>query len=325
MSRPGRRQEDDINAAATGQLIYQVTDYREGDFAETDVAAALKANERDPSRAPLVADTIGPLCSNEKAAGSATNQDAEAGMLVVSEVAFAVNSKSTRQDATVETLIPVAFTVSSAGSNEVDKHARETNVARCLDQTGGFTQGQGGTVVAFAENQQAEIRLDDVLPQLNTGGGKPGQGYPAVLVEEAFQCHGSNVGPMGTIRAGNGNETGGVPFVPTEEDPVVFQTRIARNGRGQPKDVVDSLTSSEGGTHADSKPHVAGRFGVRRLTPLECERCQGMPDNFTKFGIDENGKTVKLSDSARYKLIGNSVAIPNVEWIMRRIAAQRER
>ena len=52
---------------------------------------------------------------------------------------------------------------------------------------------------------------------------------------------------------------------------------------------------------------------IRRLTPLECERLQGFPDGWT----DIPG----ASDSARYKALGNSVAIPCVEFVMGRIAA----
>ena len=51
---------------------------------------------------------------------------------------------------------------------------------------------------------------------------------------------------------------------------------------------------------------------IRRLTPLECERLQGFPD----FWTDLPG----ASDSSRYKALGNSVAIPCVEYIMRGIA-----
>jgi site-specific DNA-cytosine methylase len=97
--------------------------------------------------------------------------------------------------------------------------------------------------------------------------------------------------------------------------PVAFQTRIGRNGRGQPKEIVDALTSCEGGTHADSKPHVAGKFGVRRLTPRECERLQGFPDDYTN--IQFNGKPT--SDSPRYRALGNSMAVPNIQWIGKRI------
>ena len=55
---------------------------------------------------------------------------------------------------------------------------------------------------------------------------------------------------------------------------------------------------------------------IRRLTPLECERLQGFPDGWT----DLPG----ASDSARYKALGNSVAIPCVEYIMRGIAMAAE-
>ena len=49
---------------------------------------------------------------------------------------------------------------------------------------------------------------------------------------------------------------------------------------------------------------------VRRLTPLECERLQGFPDNWT----------AGESDNARYKALGNSVALPCVDYIMSGIA-----
>lgn len=60
---------------------------------------------------------------------------------------------------------------------------------------------------------------------------------------------------------------------------------------------------------------VAGSFGVRRLTPLECERLQGFPPGWTEG----------QSDTARYRQLGNAVAVPVVEWIGRRlVTADRE-
>ena len=100
---------------------------------------------------------------------------------------------------------------------------------------------------------------------------------------------------------------------------------------------------------------------VRRLTPLECERLQGYPDNWTLIGepeevevkdyeykydedgnvieknlvgthteteyfyTDSNGKKRKCSDSARYKALGNSIALPFWFYLLRRISAQYER
>lgn len=54
---------------------------------------------------------------------------------------------------------------------------------------------------------------------------------------------------------------------------------------------------------------------VRRLTPLECERLQGFPDGWTDIEVD--GK--QASDAARYKALGNSMAVPVMRWIGERI------
>ena len=58
---------------------------------------------------------------------------------------------------------------------------------------------------------------------------------------------------------------------------------------------------------------------IRYLTPLECERLMGWPDNQTKYGIDEKGSTVELSDNARYNLIGNGVVPQAVRAIIKNI------
>ena len=63
---------------------------------------------------------------------------------------------------------------------------------------------------------------------------------------------------------------------------------------------------------SDDKCIVERRNLIRRLTPLECERLQGFPDGWT----DIPG----ASDSARYKALGNSVAIPCVDFVLRGIA-----
>lgn len=74
----------------------------------------------------------------------------------------------------------------------------------------------------------------------------------------------------------------------------VVSTQSAR----QRKDAVDLVCQK-----ADVHAHL-----IRRLTPLECERLQGFPDGWT----DIPG----ASDSARYKALGNSVAIPCVDFVM---------
>lgn len=62
----------------------------------------------------------------------------------------------------------------------------------------------------------------------------------------------------------------------------------------------------------DSSMYIIQQYTVRRLTPLECLRLQGFPDDWLD-GLN-------LSDTAKYRMIGNSVAIPCVEYVMERIA-----
>jgi len=70
------------------------------------------------------------------------------------------------------------------------------------------------------------------------------------------------------------------------------------------------------------KPHnpiLLPNMRIRRLTPIECERLQGFPDGWTEYGLDEEGKKVKISDTQRYKLLGNAVTTNVVEFLGKRI------
>ena len=74
-----------------------------------------------------------------------------------------------------------------------------------------------------------------------------------------------------------------------------------------------SYTLTAGDRHA-----VSQGLSVRRLTPTECERLQGFPDNFTQ--IPYRGKPAeKCPDGPRYKALGNSMAVPCMAWIGERI------
>lgn len=70
------------------------------------------------------------------------------------------------------------------------------------------------------------------------------------------------------------------------------------------------------------KPEVI----VRRLTPKECERLQGFPDDWTNIGdwTDTKGKKHKTADAPRYKALGNSIALPFWSWLAERIVRQLE-
>lgn len=58
---------------------------------------------------------------------------------------------------------------------------------------------------------------------------------------------------------------------------------------------------------------------IRRLTPLECERLQAFPDNWTKTGVNEDGEKVQISNAQRYKTLGNAVTVSVVEYIIKNL------
>ena len=123
-----------------------------------------------------------------------------------------------------------------------------------------------------------------------------GRGTPLV----AYQCRGSNVGPMGTVRAGNGNETGGVPFV--------FDWQSGGDARGLSPQATAQLQRGQ--------VPATMTTGVRRLTPVECARLQGFPDTY--LDIPYRGKPA--CDGPKYKALGNSMAVPVMRWIGERIS-----
>ena len=63
---------------------------------------------------------------------------------------------------------------------------------------------------------------------------------------------------------------------------------------------------------------ITNDLRVRRLTPLECERLQGFPDNWTRKGAMD-GKVVDMSDTQRYKQCGNAVTVDVVQAVAERI------
>jgi DNA (cytosine-5)-methyltransferase 1 len=125
-------------------------------------------------------------------------------------------------------------------------------------------------------------------------------------------------------------------FTPNKTDPLtasdykqppIVGALCARDYKGvgnqfvdEGKIVVGSLCAHDGrgfnGQDVEQNKIVYPAGKVRRLTPTECERLMGLPDGYTD--IDFNGKPAP--DSKRYKAIGNGMAVPCSDFIMRRIA-----
>lgn len=90
---------------------------------------------------------------------------------------------------------------------------------------------------------------------------------------------------------------------------------------GQESDVGGALQARTGHT-LNANGVVRSNMLVRRLTPLECTRLQGYPDGWVDIGdwTDEKGKKHKDADSPKYKALGNSIALPFWDWMLRRMA-----
>ena len=77
----------------------------------------------------------------------------------------------------------------------------------------------------------------------------------------------------------------------------------------------NTLNTGEGCRTQSSANYVTNNQRIRRLTPVECERLQGFPDNWTKYGVD--GK--EISDTQRYKMCGNAVTVDVIEYIAKNL------
>ena len=93
-----------------------------------------------------------------------------------------------------------------------------------------------------------------------------------------------------------------------------------------PENDLSPCLRARGGTGGNQNPMVPeedemGRYVVRRITPRECCRLQGFPDDWTAIGdwTDKKGRKRETTDAARYKALGNSMAVPCMRWIATRI------
>ena len=164
-----------------------------------------------------------------------------------------------------------------------------------------MAHGQGNAEVvkdgepSLTANHEAPI----VTATLNSGGNSGGfRTEPGEhLVAVPLRAEGHDASEDGTGRQNL------IPIYAFTE-----RTRASGATLEAQADLAYALLNPGAGARTQSR-NIAGSFGVRRLTPVECERLQGFPD----------GHTAGQSDSARYCQMGNAVAVPVSEWIGRRI------
>ena len=165
------------------------------------------------------------------------------------------------------------------------------------------------------------------LESRTTAGGFPGiDGAVAGHVVPTYGIVDDETSDTNIMPTLNMAERGGKPAVahavtthmakggdPTTDN---YVTVFAQNQRDEVRDlggVAGSLAAEPG---MKQQTYINTPMAVRRLTPRECERLQGFPDDHTRHGADGT----EMSDSARYRMCGNAVAVPVVEWLLSRIA-----
>lgn len=92
------------------------------------------------------------------------------------------------------------------------------------------------------------------------------------------------------------------------------KTKHASNRIYDPKGIAKTMISKPGGKGGKTGLYKTEK-GIRRLTPIECEKLQGFPKDFSKYGKDGE----LISDTQRYKCLGNAVTVPVVEYILERL------
>jgi len=235
----------------------------------------------------------------------------------------------------------VPFIVHAIGTRVKSDYAREADVSLCLDAYRPFASNQGGTLVVESKSLPNPIdsqsvpfivnaahscakadhaRQSEVSRCLDSSGSFATNQGGTVVVAPTLNANGKAAGSATQQDAENGALIP-VAFHATQ-DPICGE-------------VSPCLPTSKGSIG------VACRWGVRRLTPLECERLQGMPDDWTLVPVRKLKKPTRdrlakledlgrlgyvdgepwelAADGPRYRAIGNSMAVPCVRWIGERM------
>ena len=186
----------------------------------------------------------------------------------------------------------IAFSSKDSGADASDDISP---TIRAMEFDKSHLNGGGQVAVAFNETGQGWWNEDETAQTIRKGN-KQGNGgaRESTLVTDSIRSH---PGP-------GSNSVGAIAFEP----------RFARNGRGAPTGDVFPPFKAES-RKGDGQAHIANQMAVRRISPREVEACFGLAEDYTL--IPFNGKM--LSDSARYRMCGNTIAVPVLRWIGSRI------
>lgn len=206
--------------------------------------------------------------------------------------------------------IPIAYSITPdhCGTKEGqdDIFINETTVGRTIDCTGGDpTRKQGGVIIAYGLDSELNGIEDGIGPLKaisRSGGGV--KASVALTQEEPIGFH-SRQEPINL-------EDCSLPLEAKAGQAVAFVQNTRDEVREMP---YAGAVSAERGMKQQT--YIRQEMAVRRLTPRECERLQGFPDDYTKIDA-------RAADGPRYRALGNSMAVPVMAWIGERIQMVEE-
>jgi site-specific DNA-cytosine methylase len=194
-------------------------------------------------------------------------------------------------------------------------HAKPVDVSLCVTSLQPSPQSQ------HAQNFIVQS-CADIAPTISSGAPFSKTGNERVE-GEAFIVQASELRLRGQITERDVCPTLLANTKSGDNDPLAVQAITFQPGnlrREAGADPSFTTTTTLKASAGDQTPHVATPMAVRRLTPVECERLQGFPDNWSR--ISWKGKPEEeCPDGPRYKACGNSMAVPVMRWIGERIAA----
>jgi DNA (cytosine-5)-methyltransferase 1 len=232
-------------------------------------------------------------------------------------------------------LLPIVIDRAAFNQGEnaqYDPHIGEADVMDTVVARGPHAIGvrDAGANIPFRKSKRASSKTDDeswveanAANTLNNFDLGDTRTTHAVVEQQVYENHPTDsriTGPLDvspTVVARFGTGGNNVPLVNKETTAITFQPgNLCREAGAEPSTTTTTTLKASSG---DQMPHVAQSMAVRRLTPRECERLQGFPDDWSL--ISWKGKPVdQCPDGPRYKACGNSMAVPVMRWIGSRIA-----
>ena len=227
---------------------------------------------------------------------------------------------------------------------------QDPDTLRNMAHTLGRNHGQENAVICFSSKDNGQDAANELSPTIRAGGHSTSHANAGAPPAVAYSLQHAQIGRKDTAGPQGKGWQEEVGFTldsraDADADAVAYAFKAGQGakagGIGYAEEQSPTLTSATSATSGTNlAPTIMKGMAVRRLTPVECERLQGFPDNHTLIPVEKRKKITadeyaylrhhnpnmtaeqayKLAaDGPRYKAIGNSMAVPVMRWIGDRI------